>query len=216
MRFKTILFDLDGTLTDPGLGITNSVIYALSKYGIDAPDREKLYDFIGAPLRDSFARYYGFSEEAAEQAVSYYREYYVPHGIYENEVYGGVEDLLKALKAGGAAILVATLKPTVFAVKVLEHFGLHAYIDFVAGSELDGTRTEKHAVIEHGFSSCPFAARASAVMVGDRLHDIRAAKQAGIGSVGVLYGYGSRNELSAEGPDLIAETVSDLSSYLLA
>jgi phosphoglycolate phosphatase len=215
MRYNTLLFDLDGTLTDPGLGITNSVMYALGKFGITVPERKELYRFIGGPLRESFALYYGLSAEDAETAVAFYREYYAPRGIFENEAYPGIEELLRALKSDGAALLVATLKPTVFAVQVLEHFGLDRYFDFISGSELDGSRSDKLAVIERGFTCCPTADRTSAVMVGDRLHDIRAARQAGIASVGVLYGYGGRDEVAEAGPDHIAETVADLSGLLL-
>ena len=215
MRYSTILFDLDGTLTDPGLGITNSVRYALGKFGIDVTDRSRLYGFIGPPLRESFARYYGFSEKDAEMAVAYYREYFAPRGLYENTVYGGIESLLAELKQRGSAILLATLKPTVFAEKVLVHFGLDKYMDFVSGSELDGSFSDKHEVIERAFSTCRTADHTSAVMVGDRAQDILAAKQSGIASVGVLYGYGGRAELTEAGADHIAETVVQLSELLL-
>ena len=215
MHYKTVIFDLDGTLTDPGLGITNSVMYALQKFGI-TETREKLYRFVGPSLRESFANYYGFSESEAEKAVTYYREYYVPHGIYENEVYSGIENLLKALKDNSCTLLVATLKPTVFAVEVLKHFGLDGYFDLISGSELDGSRDDKHAIIAHAFSRCPEADQNASVMVGDRLHDILAAGKAGIDSVGVLYGYGSRDELVGAGAGHIAETVADLSAILTA
>ena len=216
MRYKTILFDLDGTLTDPGLGITNSVMYALSKFGIDVTDRSRLFGFIGPPLRESFARYYGFSDEDAEKAVAYYREYFAPRGLYENTVYAGIESLLEELKQRGSVLLVATLKPTVFAAEVISHFGLDKYFDFVSGSELDGSYSDKHEVIERGFKCCPAADPASAVMVGDRAQDILAAKQSGIESVGVLYGYGSREELTEAQAGKLAKTVSELSAYLLA
>ena len=214
MNYQTILFDLDGTLTDPGLGITNSVMYALGKFGITVEDRSDLYCFIGGPLRESFADYYGFSEDDAALAVKYYREYYVPRGIFENVVYGGIENLLKTLRDDGRTLLVATLKPTVFAIQVLEHFGLDRYFDFISGSELDGSRDDKRAVIDHAFLSSPSADPMSAIMVGDRSHDILAAKGKGIDSIGVLYGYGGREELTGAGAGHIAETVAELSAFL--
>ena len=172
MQYKTILFDLDGTLTDPGLGITNSVMYALEKFGI-TETREKLRRASSAPrCEESFSKYYGFSEADAEKAVTYYREYYAPHGLFENEVYIGIDSLLKTLRASGRTLLVATLKPTVFAERVLEHFGLARYFDLISGSELDGSCDDKRTIISHAFTRCPASNPTAAVMVGDRLHDI--------------------------------------------
>ncbi len=216
MRYQTILFDLDGTLTDPGIGITNSVQYALGKFGINVGDRSDLYCFIGGPLKESFERFYGFSPDDAEKAVAYYREYYAPRGIFENKVYEGIGELLQNLRDDGRTLLVATLKPTVFAVKVLEHFGLNTYFGLVSGPELDGTRGTKRAVIEQALSHYPESDRAAAVMVGDRSHDMLAAGEIGIDSVGVLYGYGSRDELIGAGAGRIAETVAQLSEILSA
>jgi phosphoglycolate phosphatase len=215
MSYQTVFFDLDGTLTDPALGITNAVIYALGKFGIEETDRKKLCAFIGAPLREMFTESYGLSDDDAETAVAFYREYYAPRGIFECDVFVGIGDLLRELRSDGRTLVVATLKPTVFAVMVLEHFGLARYIDFVSGSELDGSRGSKSDVIEYGFLCCPSADRRSAVMVGDRAHDILGAKKAGIDAIGVLYGYGSRAELARAGAVRIAETVGELADILL-
>ena len=135
--YNYILFDLDGTLTDPGRGITNSVAYALEKFGVSVSDKKELYKFIGPPLTDSFEKYYGFSEEDALIAVEYYREYFKPKGIYENEIYSGVPELLKSLKESGKTVILATSKPEIFAIEILKYFGIDEYFDFVAGATLD-------------------------------------------------------------------------------
>ncbi len=211
--YNTILFDLDGTLTDPGLGITNSVMYALKKYGIEVSDRSELYKFIGPPLAESFEKYYGFSTEESYKAVDCYREYYRDRGLYENTVYDGIEDLLKELKAAGKTLIVATSKPEVFAKEVLRHFGLDKYFEYIAGGNLDGTRTVKAEVIAYALDSCGITDKENAVMVGDRMHDIVGAKTVGIDSIGVLFGYGSREELENAGADYIAEGVENIKDY---
>ena len=141
--FQSILFDLDGTLTDAAPGITNSVKYALSKFGIDETDDNKLRKFLGPPLISSFMEFYGFSKEKAQKAVEYYREYFVPHGIFENEVYSGIPKLLQKLKADGKTLIIATSKPETFAVQIAEHFEIDSYFDLIAGSNLDNTRSKK-------------------------------------------------------------------------
>lgn len=213
-KYNTILFDLDGTLTDPGIGITNSVMYALKKYGINVSERSELYKFIGPPLAESFGKYYGFSTEEFYKAVDCYREYYRDKGLYENIVYEGVEDLLKELKTEGKTLAVATSKPEIFAKEVLRHFGLDKYFDYIAGGNLDGTRTVKAEVIAYALESCCVTDKKSSVMIGDRMHDIIGAKTIGIDSVGVLYGYGNREELENAGADYIAETVTDILKFI--
>lgn len=215
MKFKTILFDLDGTLTDPGIGITNSVMYALQKYSITVNDRSELYKFIGPPLWESFKRYYGFSEAEAKKAVGYYREYFSVTGLFENAVYDGIDTLLAALEDRGKTLIVATSKPEIFAEQILEHFDLAKYFSFIGGSELDGTRVNKHEVIRYVLGMRGVTDLSTVVMVGDREHDILGAKKNGIASVGVLYGYGSREEFDVAGADFIAETVTDLHRILL-
>ena len=208
--FDTVLFDLDGTLTDPGEGITNSVAYALKKYCIDVSDRRELYKFIGPPLKDSFMKYYGFSEEKAEQAIAYYREYFRDTGIFENEVYEGVEDMLKILHADGKRLVLATSKPEEFAVRILEHFGLKKYFDVVAGASMDSSRSKKGDVIAYAVSLCDGFNKDIAVMIGDREHDIIGAKENELKSIGVLYGYGDENELKTAGADYIVNTTDDI------
>ena len=146
---KYILFDLDGTVTDPMIGITKSVRYALNKFGIEVEDLNTLCKFIGPPLKDSFMNFYNFTEEDALKAIAYYREYFSTNGLYENTVYENFEDMLIALKNDGKSLIIATSKPTVFAEKILEHFNLKKYFDFISGSNLDNTRTKKADVISY-------------------------------------------------------------------
>ncbi|MGE5381161.1 MAG: HAD-IA family hydrolase [Methylocystaceae bacterium] len=208
LKHETVLFDLDGTLTDPGVGITNSVAYALSRYGITVADRKELYPFIGPPLMHSFRDFYGMDEAIARQAVGYYREYFQDQGIYENELYPGIDDLLNSLQRQGRRLALATSKPTVFAEKVLLHFDLLQYFPLVVGSNLDGTRVEKVEVIAHTLSR--LGKPTLTLMVGDRKYDIMAAHQLGIDALAAGYGYGSREELMEAKPDYIADTVADL------
>jgi phosphoglycolate phosphatase len=216
VRYEYILFDLDGTLTDSGIGITNSAKYALEKYGIEVSDRSELYRFIGPPLLDSFENFYGFTKEEARTAVEYYREYYRDKGIFENLVYDGIEDLLKTLQDHSRMLIVATTKAEVFAKQILEHFGIAKYFTYIAGSNLDGTRVKKDEVIKYALESCNITDISKAVMIGDRYYDIIGGKEAGIDSIGVLYGYGNRNELVKAGADFIADTVADIGKVLFA
>ena len=209
-QYSYLLFDLDGTLTDPGEGITNSVAYALEKFGISVSDKTTLYPFIGPPLIESFMRFYGFSHEQAWQAVTFYREYFSDRGIFENIPYPGVTQVLKKLKDGGKTLIVATSKPEPFARRIVEHFGLSESFAFVAGADFDETRSEKWDVIEYALASMDIQDRTKAVMIGDRKHDIIGAKKTGLDSVGVLWGYGDREELATAGADHIVAHVPDL------
>ena len=213
--YEVVLFDLDGTLTDPGVGITNSVAYALEKYGIKTAKREELYPFIGPPLHESFEGFYGFSREKAMEAVAYYREYYSDRGIFENVVYDGMEELLAKLKEAGKTLLVATSKPELFARMILEHFGLTGYFTYIAGANMDGSRTKKDEVISYALMAGNVVDLPKAVMVGDREHDILGAKKVGLASIGVLYGYGSRGELAGAGADYIAKKAEDIAQIVL-
>ncbi len=215
MQKKTdILFDLDGTLTDPMIGITKSVRYALAHFGIEVATLEELTPFIGPPLKGSFQKFYGFSEEDAETALQKYREYFSKTGLFENQVYEGIEALLKALKSQNMRLFVATSKPTVYAKQILEHFHLAEYFDFIGGSELSGERVEKKDVIEYVLKEKNIK-RENAVMVGDRCFDIAAGKEAGLTAIGVLYGYGDKKELTDASADALAETVEDLKNLLI-
>lgn len=214
MDKKYMLFDLDGTLTDPQEGITNSVAYALEQYGIHVEDRSTLNKFIGPPLKDSFMEYYGFTEDRAEEAVWKYREYFNEDGIFENKVYPGIPQMLQYLKDQGKILIVATSKPTVYAKRILERFELSQYFADVQGSEMDGRRTKKEEVISYALEQNQITDNAQAVMIGDREHDIIGAKKCGLDSIGVLFGYGSREEMEGCGAGQIVDTVQMLEDLL--
>lgn len=216
MKFTDIFFDLDGTLTDPYEGITRSVEYALNKFGIEIDTREKLKCFIGPPLTDAFCEYYGMSTEEAQKAVCYYRERFSTLGLFENEVYPEIPDLLLQLKRGGFRLSVATSKPEVFSKRILDKFELSQYFDFLSGSELSGKRVNKDEVIEYAISNLKIKDRSKILMVGDRMHDILGAKKCGISSVGVLWGYGDRNEHENVKADFIAENIYELKNYIFS
>ena len=208
--YRYCLLDLDGTLTDPGTGITNSVMYALRKFGIEVADRSELYSFIGPPLADSFQKYYGFDGEKANQAVAYYREYFRDKGIFENEAYPAIAEVLGALKEKGAVVALATSKPYEFAVRILEHFGLIQYFDYFGAATMDGRISKKTDVIAHLIEEIGEVDRSEILMVGDRDQDINGAKANGLASIGVLWGYGSREELQGAGADFIIGKPEDL------
>lgn len=216
MPYQYMLFDLDGTLTDPGLGITNSVMVALRQMGAAVPERSALYPFIGPPLQDSFRRFFGFTEEQCQEAIRYYREYFKRQGIFENEVYEGIRELLAGLKKEGKTLAVATSKPEVFAIEILKYFDLFQYFDLVAGATLDGSRSEKADVIRYALEQLGLPDKSTVLMVGDREHDILGAKENGLASIGVLYGYGSREELRKAGAAWIVETPEEILSVLSA
>lgn len=213
LKYPYVFFDLDGTLTDPGLGITSAVQYALRHFGIEASDRRELYPFIGPPLTDSFVKYYGFTEEQALEALREYRVYFSDKGIFENTVYDGIPELLRALTAAGTRSVLATSKPAVFAERILEHFDLKPYFHFVSGSELNGARVEKEDVIRYALEACHITDPTQAVMVGDRCFDMMGAAACQMPAIGVLYGYGDKAELT--GAMALAKTVDDLHTLLL-
>lgn len=213
--FKYMFFDLDGTLTNPAEGITNSVAHALKYYGISVSDKTQLYKFIGPPLAQSFSEFYGFSPDKAKEAVDKYREYFADNGIFENKVYDYIPEVLSKLKKAGFSIAMATSKPEVFAKRIADKFELTQYFDFIGGSLLDNSRTDKGEVIEYVLSSLK-ADREKTIMVGDRSHDILGAKKCSVKSVGVLYGFGNREELEKAGADYIAETPTQLGNLLLS
>ena len=212
---KYLLFDLDGTLTDPMLGITKSVRYALNKFGIEVEDLNQLCKFIGPPLKDSFMDFYNLTEEDASKAITYFREYFSTKGIYENEVFYNIEDMLISLKEQNKSLIIATSKPTVFAEKILEHFNLKKYFDFISGSNLDNTRTKKADVIKYALEENGLTDISEIIMIGDREHDVIGAKSLGIECIGILHGYGSYDELSDSGAAYIVKDVNELHSLLL-
>lgn len=207
--YRYILFDLDGTLTDPGLGITNSVAYALEHWGI-AAERDELYRFIGPPLIGSFERFYGFSHEDALKALAIYREYFGKKGIYENSLLDGAVELLEALKARGKTIILATSKPDLYSLQIIKHFGIDRYFSFCSCATMEETRTDKAEVIQYALDSCGITDARECLMVGDREHDVIGAKKCGVDCVGVLCGYGSREELCAAGAKYVAESIYDV------
>lgn len=214
MKKQQIVFDLDGTLTDPMIGITKSVQYALRAYGIQVERLEDLCPFIGPPLRDSFMKYYGFDPDQATEAIWKYREYFSVTGLYENKEYAGIKEMLAALRDEGKKLYVATSKPELFAKKILEHFQMAEYFTFIGGASMDETRVKKGDVIGYVLEENQITDLSQVVMVGDREHDVIGAKEAGIESVGVLYGYGSREELEEAGANEIVSTVEALRNLL--
>lgn len=214
-NYKYILFDLDGTLIEPKVGITKSVAYALNYFGIQVDDLDSLCKFIGPPLADSFMKYYGFSAEKAREAVTKFREYFRPHGVYENDLYEGVAEMLAALKDAGKVVILATSKPQVFAEMILKHYDIYKYFDVVVGSELNGIREKKAEVISYALELAKIEDKSLAIMVGDREHDVIGAKENGLESIGVLYGHGSLEELQEHGANGIVETVKELQELLL-
>lgn len=213
--YSHVLFDLDGTLTDPGEGIIKCVQYALMHFDIDEHDVVKLRLFIGPPLKDSFMKYYGFSEAQAVEAIEKYRERYRSAGIFESRLYDGIETMLKSLKDRGGILAVATTKPAVFAEQIIKMYGLDGYFTFVSGSELDGRRTDKAEVIRYALDHIGSPDISMAVMVGDRKHDIIGAQKCGISSVAVRFGYAETGELESAGPDYIVDTVEELRELLV-
>lgn len=213
LKYQSIFFDLDGTLTDPAEGITNAIIYARKKWGLPCEDNSAYYEFIGPPMPQSFVDIWGMSPEDAARFLADYREHYSDIGLFENRPYPGMEELLKKLKAAGAKLYVATTKPTVFAVQILEKFGLAPYFEIISGCELNGDRGLKYQVIEYARDE-GHVDMSSAVMVGDRLHDAKGAEICGIPCIGAGYGYGGREELLAAGCIAVADSVAELDALL--
>lgn len=213
-KYQHVLFDLDGTLTDPCSGITKSVQYALRKFGIEE-ELDALKKFIGPPLADSFMEYYGFDAATADDAVKKYREYYSVDGIFDNKLYEGIPQMLEKLKDAGCDIILATSKPIVFADKILEHFCIKRFFDAAFGADLPGLRVKKSDIIADALAQHPIDI-SRAVMVGDREYDILGAHAHGIPAIGVLFGYGSREELTSCGADAIAADVRELEQLLLS
>lgn len=211
--YTTILFDLDGTLTDPYLGITNSIMYALEKLGREIPPREQLLSFIGPPLYDEFRRKFGMDDAEAREAVRLYREYYPAKGLYENAVIDGAEQLLAVLKLRGKRVCLATSKPEPYAREILRYFGLLNYFDFIGAAQLDGSISTKTEVLRHVLGSTG-AQPEECLLVGDRKHDIEGAHAVDMKCVGFLAGYGSREELTEYGADYLAETLPDVLKFV--
>lgn len=214
-QYEYLLFDLDGTLTDSGDGIINSVLHALKKRGIETQDRASLRVFVGPPLLDSFAQYYGMDREEGMKAIADYREYFTDRGWKENSVYDGILDMLRKLKAAGKHLYIATSKPEPFAKQIAEYFEFASYFDGIVGSTLDEKITGKGQVISLVLEQIGAAGMGKTVMIGDREHDVNGAKENQLPCIGVLYGYGDRPELEAAGAVEICESVEALTELLL-
>ena len=208
---KSIVFDLDGTLTDSGEGIMNCAVYALSHFGIPAPPEAELRPFVGPPLTETFARF-GVPKDQLEEAVRIYRSRYLPIGKFENHPYPGIQELLEKLKADGHTLYVATSKPEVTSIEILQHFGMDGYFEKICGASTDFSRNSKEAVIAYLLESC--GARDNAIMVGDTAYDVIGAKAHGIPTVGVSWGYGLVSDIENAGAIGIANTMDELYEYL--
>lgn len=214
-EYKTVLFDLDGTLTDPADGITNSVLYALKKHGYPLPPKEDLYFFIGPPLIESFMQYCKIDKAKANIMVESYREYFANKGIFENALIPYAENLLIKLKQRKITVALATSKPLVFAEKILKHFNIYKYFDMISGSNLDGTLTDKAEVISDVLKRLENFERDNTAMIGDRSYDIMGAVKNEITPIGVLCGYGTNEELKQAGAVRIARNLQELENFLI-
>lgn len=212
--YKVILFDLDGTLTESGEGITKSVQYALGKLGLPEAPLEELRTFVGPPLLEKFMEYAGLDQDTAKQAVAYYRERYSSVGIFENRVYDGIPEVLEGLQRKGYRLVVASAKPEKYVKQILEHYEIASYFEEVVGSEMDGRRTSKEAVIEEALRRLNLQNhRSQVLMVGDRENDVLGARKCGLECLAVSYGYGSVEELEATDPLKIVSTVPEILDF---
>ena len=214
MDYPNVLFDLDGTLTDPREGITRSIQYGLSKMGIDEPDLTKLEHFIGPPLLQAFMATYGFDEAKAWEAMGFYRERFAVTGLYENEVFQGVTPLLEDLVGQGRQLFIATSKPQVYAREIARHFDFAKHFKVIYGSELDGTRTNKVELIRHLMAEQGLNP-AHTLMIGDRKHDLIGARDNGLDAAAVGYGFGSFEELNSFAPKYHFQTLTELHQAFL-
>lgn len=213
MKYQYIFFDLDGTLTDSALGITNSVKYALKKMKMQIPSEETLRKFVGPPLSYSFCQFCEMNEETAQKAVANYREYFAEKGLFENEVYDGIVKLLESLKQRGYKLAVATSKPEQYSVRIMEYFRLDSYFEYIAGSTMDETRNTKEKVIRYAMERLGITSTGEVLMVGDREHDVIGANACKIQCLGALWGYGSEEELRNAGAFATVETPMEVLNY---
>ncbi len=211
MEKKTILFDLDGTLTDSGEGIINCALLALEHFGLPLPDRETMRVFVGPPLHETFVKF-GVPADKADEAVKIYRSRYIPTGMFENSPYPGVAELLKTLKANGHRLLIATSKPEWMAVDILKHFDLAKYFDCICGASMDTSRSSKEDVIAYLLAQNSSAE--NMIMVGDTHYDVIGSKMHNIPCIGVSWGYGSVEDMVSAGAAAIANSPEELLEYL--
>lgn len=213
-KYKYLLFDMDGTITDSYDAVTRSFIYALEYYGIKVKEGERLDFILGPPLRQSFENHYGFTPEKAVEATEKYRERYQKYFLKEHKIFDGVKNLLSDLNKCGFKNILATSKPEVSARKILEHFNLNKYFYYISGASLDSSRDTKEKVLEHIFDELKIPDKSKAIMIGDRKYDMMGAKHMNIDALGVTYGYGTRQELEAYNPVYIADNCKQIYDFL--
>lgn len=216
MKFKYIIFDLDGTLLDTGRGIKNGIQHTLAYLGQPIPTWSELNKFIGPPLHESFRTFCHLCSEKIDDAVTFYRSYYKEYCLFQNDVYPGIPELLQKLRQQDLTLAVATSKLESFAIRMLEHCGLAPFFSFIAGSNLDGSCSTKEQVLNHVLENCNISDLTQAILLGDRMYDIIGAKATGIASAGILHGYGSKEELMNAGADYIFENAERAGTFLLA
>jgi phosphoglycolate phosphatase len=214
MRYECIFFDLDGTITEPFEGITKALCYSLEKFGIKVEDRNTLKVCIGPPLWDTYTEMFGLSEDDARKAVEYYREYYDVGGFRDCLVYNGIEEMLKKLSDSPCKVALATSKPEKMAKLVLENFGLDKYFDFICGASMDQSRSSKASVVAYALKTAGITDKKRCVMVGDRKFDVEGARENGLSTIGVTYGYGDRLELETAGAKEIFDDAFSLCDFL--
>lgn len=214
MSYEYLLFDLDGTLTDPAEGIFNSVYYALARMGRERPPLEKMSYFIGPPLVDGFGAMCGMSYAEAERARDLFREYYPEKGIYQCRMYEGIPEMLSCLVAKGYRLVLATSKPEIYARRILDRFDLTRYFTYVAGSLLDESRSQKHEVIAYALETVGITDPTTCLMIGDRAYDVRGAAVFDMDALGVLWGHGSEEELRSAGAKATVASPGELLSLL--
>ena len=214
MDKQYILFDLDGTLTDPALGITNSIMHAIKKMNLEPQKREDLYVFIGPPLHESFMNFFHLSSQEADLAVENYREYFSVTGLFENDTYPHINEVLADLKNKGYQIALATSKPEIYAKQILEKFDMVQYFDIIKGSKLNDRTENKTRIMKEAMDCFNDSDLSKYVMVGDRKFDMLGAKELGIDSIGVTYGYGSRQELEESQATIIIDDCRQLKEVL--
>lgn len=212
--YNTFLFDLDGTVIDSFPGLTNAYMYTFQKLNFPLEDKSLLNKLIGPSLRNCFREFCGFSGEQLENAVTLFRHYYGTVGLLECDLYPGITELLKTMKDQGKTVILATAKPELYAKKILSHLHIDSYFDFVSGTTMDVTKNDKSDIINTALDACGITDRTAAVMIGDREFDIIGAQQTGLDSIGVLYGFGTIEELSSVGATHLVNFPSDILAFL--
>ena len=214
-KYSTIFFDLDGTLTESAEGIINCVVYALEALNQPIPHSNVLFKFIGPPLIDSFMSFCGMDKALAEEAVAKYRERFSVVGLFENKLYRDIPELLDSLVKNGYTLALATAKPQDYAIRIMDHFDISRFFTHIAGAQMSESRLHKDEVITYALSLVDERDKSRIVMVGDRDNDILGAKANNLDSIGVLYGYGSYDELSSAGATYIVPTVCELKDFFI-